>query len=133
MLLLQLAFAGCVYEPIRWWELALLGLAVFPLLLLMPQEEFAHDIPLFRDRGRAAAKVMIQNVGTNPIIISESGDYPQDGLYHPPVLAAGSANDDGTGGFAQWDDFRNGIIKITSIAGAWRAAVKIIWRETPFN
>lgn len=94
--------------------------------------EQVFDVAPGADVGKGAAKVLIQNVGTNPIVICEGGGIPVDGAYHPPVLAAGAANDDGTGAFAQWDDFK-GTIRITSISGAWRAAVKILWRNNPIN
>lgn len=84
------------------------------------------------DRGKVAAKVVIQNVGMEPIQVVEGGGFPQSDAYHF-VIPGGTGFDDGTGGFAQWDDVRNGCIRITSLSGAWKAAVKIVWRNTPIN
>lgn len=84
------------------------------------------------DKGKVASKVVIQNVGTSPIQVVEGGGYPIADAYHFCIPAA-TAADDGTGGFAQWDDYRNGCIRITSLSGSWKAAVKIVWRNIPIN
>lgn len=90
-------------------------------------EEIDLGAPPGRDRGRVAAKIVIQNVGTNPIKVIEGGGFLQiDGGYHM-AIAAGVDDDDGKGGAAQWNDVRNACIRISSSAGDWRAAVKIIW------
>lgn len=80
--------------------------------------------------GRVAAKITIQNAGTEPILISEGRSQPVADAYHFSLPAA-TAADDGTGGFTQWDDFRQGCIRISSVTGSWRAAIKIIWRNSP--
>jgi hypothetical protein len=84
------------------------------------------------DKGKVASKVVIQNVGTEPIHVVEGGGFPQSDYYHF-VIPGGTDFDDGTGGFAQWDDVKNACIRITSISGSWKAAVKIVWRNTPIN
>jgi hypothetical protein len=84
------------------------------------------------DKGKVASKVVIQNVGTTPIHVVEGGGFPQSDYYHF-AIPGGTAADDGTGGFAQWDDVRNACIRITSNSGSWKAAVKIVWRNIPIN
>jgi hypothetical protein len=88
------------------------------------------DWVLAKSFGKVAAKITIQNCGTVPIYVSEGRSKPIIDAYHF-ALPACTVADDGTGGFTQWDDFRGGCIRIAGIGGAWRAAVKIIWRNTP--
>jgi hypothetical protein len=86
------------------------------------------DWKLGNEYRKAAAKITIQNVGTTPIFISEGRSKPIITAYHF-CLPAGTAANDGTGGFTQWDDFSRGCIRIAGIGGAWSAAVKIVWAD----